>query len=314
MMPPPDVPALVAVSGGRDSVALLHWLVMQGRRGLIVCHLNHGLRGTASGQDAALVRRLAKRLDLPCEIEKVDVRSLAKSNRLSIETAAREARHEFLAAQATKHGTPHVFLAHHAEDQAETVLANLCRGTGLGGLAGMKSEQHMDLGLILHRPILTWRRTEIDHYLMEHRLPFREDTSNQSPAHRRNRLRHEVLPLLAEIFDRDIAANIVRCAAIAAQDDAGLKHVTTDWLKQNPILEEDGGLIITPGLCAVHPAIQRRILRDWLATQDVTGIDHALVESVASMLLVSGPAKINLPGARHLRRKARRLWVSASDD
>lgn len=309
-----DVPALVAVSGGRDSVALLHWLVSQGRRHLIVCHLNHGLRGTASGQDAALVRRLAKRFDLPCEIDKAAIRHLAKSQRMSIETAAREARHEFLAVQAKKHGTPHVFMAHHAEDQAETVLANLCRGSGLSGLGGMKPEQILDCGLILHRPLLDWRRTEIDSYIAEHRLPFRDDSSNQSLAHRRNRLRHEALPLLADIFDRDITTNIVRCAQIAARDDAGLRQITSDWLKQNPCIGADGALLISPDLGALHSAIQHRIMREWLAAQSVTGIDHALIESAVSMLATSGPAKINLPGARHLRRKARRLWVTAGGD
>ncbi len=185
---------LIAVSGGRDSVVLLHWLLAQGRSNLVVCHLNHGLRGRDSGLDARFVRHLAQSLGLPCEIAKTDVAALAAENRLSLETAARQARHSFFLQAAAKYHTPHVFLAHHAEDQAETVLANACRGTGLAGLAGMKPLQQLDNGLILHRPLLSWRRAEIDAYIATHRLRFRDDSSNTSPAHRRNRLRHDILP------------------------------------------------------------------------------------------------------------------------
>ena len=296
-------PALVAVSGGRDSVVLLHWLVQQDEHSLIVCHLNHGLRGQESGQDAAFVRRLAKRYGLPCELDKVDVRELAHQRRLSLEAAAREARHEFFARVAEKSGVRTVFLAHHADDQAETVVANVGRGSGLAGLAGMKPRQELRNGLILLRPLLNWRRADIDAYLEEHRLSHREDSSNRSDAHRRNRLRHEVLPRWSQALDRDVTPALLRLAAQAARDDDCLERITSDWLQANPVIEPDGRLRLTKAFKALHPALLTRVVRRWFRSQAVADLDHALMDSALLTLTPDGPAKINLPGNRHLRRK-----------
>lgn len=301
--------ALVAISGGRDSVALLHWLVHQGQTSLIVCHLNHGLRSLESGQDAALVRRLAKKWELPCEVQKTDVAALAKTEHLSIETAARQARHRFLCDMAARHGTPHVFLAHHAEDQAETVLAHACRGTGLVGLAGIKPQQTLRNGLILHRPLLTWRRSEIDAYIAQHHLPFRDDSSNQSLAHSRNRLRHQALPLLNEIFQRDVTPALTRLASQALRDHDCLQSQAESWLTTHQPIQPDGSLAITSELKALHPALLSRILHHWLQTHAIPDLDHQLIESALQLLSSPSPAKLNLPGDRHLCRKAKHLRI-----
>lgn len=306
---PDHVKRLVAVSGGRDSVVLLHWLLAQGCPNLIVCHLNHGLRGRDSGLDAAFVRRLAQKLSLSCEIAKTDVAALAAGQRLSLETAARQARHAFFLEAAAKHQTPHVFLAHHAEDQAETVLANACRGTGLPGLAGMKAVQPLDNGLILHRPLLTWRRADIDAYIATHQLRFREDSSNTSPSHRRNRLRHDILPRLNQALDRDITPALVRLAAHAARDEACLDQLTRDWVKTHAPITPDGRLCITPELKALHPALLTRLLRLWFASLKVNGLDQSHIDEAAGLLSNLRPARVNLPHDRHLRRKARHLIV-----
>lgn len=306
---PDNLPLLVAVSGGRDSVVLLHWLLAQGRRNIILCHLNHGLRGRESDQDAAFVRRLAKKHGLPVEVAKIDVAALAKSSRLSLETAARQARHTLFQQVAEKHGTPHVFLAHHAEDQAETVLANACRGTGLAGIAGMKAEQPLDNGLILHRPLLGWRRTEIDAYVATHKLTFREDPSNTSTAHRRNRLRHDVLPRLSQALDRDVTPALVRLAAHAARDDEFLNQLSTAWLKGHAAITAEGRLKISPALKSLHHAILTRILRHWLQSLGVPHLDQAHIDAALTLLTPGGPAKINLPQDHHLRRKAGHLFL-----
>lgn len=301
--------ALVAVSGGRDSVVLLHWLVEQGERPLIVCHLNHGLRGRESGQDAVFVRRLARRYGVPCEVGKRDVRAWAQKHRCSLETAARQVRHEFFGELADQLQVRDVYLAHHAEDQAETVLANAARGTGLAGLAGMKPRQELRNGLVLLRPLLNWRRAEIEAYLAKHRLRFREDSTNASTAHRRNRLRHEVLPRLGKALDRDVTPALVRLAGQAARDDACLEELASTWLKEHPVIEEDGRLRITAPFKALHPALRSRVLRQWLQRRAVRDLDHALIEAAQAMIESGGPAKINLPGSRHLRRKAGYLFV-----
>src|SRR5207302_5673422 len=131
---------LIGVSGGRDSVALLHLLVSLGFEKLIVCHLDHSLRGRASGTDARFVQRLAKKLGVDFAFEKNEVARLAKENRLSIETAARRARYEFFAKVARENKCCTLFLAHHADDQVETFLFNLFRGAGSEGLGAMRFE------------------------------------------------------------------------------------------------------------------------------------------------------------------------------
>ena len=193
---PPTRRYLIGVSGGRDSVALLHHLHDRGYRRLIVCHVNHRLRGRASTGDASFVRRLATRLGLDFEQTSQDVARLARDAAESIETTARRVRHEFFAEVARQYRCPRVILAHHAEDQAETVLMRLLRGTSISGLRGMKRETPLRVGrttLSLLRPMLHIRRAEIDAFLASHHLAFREDESNQDTRLTRNLLRHEWL-------------------------------------------------------------------------------------------------------------------------
>lgn len=303
-------PALLAISGGRDSVALLHLLLEAGFTELILCHLNHGLRGKESDGDAAFVRRLAKKQGLKCEIESEDIAALAEKRRMSTETAARDARHAFLLRMAEKHDTWVVFLAHHADDQAETILANLCRGSGLAGLVGMRLVQRLDSGLHLVRPLLQVRRNEIDAFLRSKRIKFREDSSNKSPKHRRNRLRHEVLPLLNDVFARDVAALITRLGVLADRDDDCLESLAMRLLSYSGGLNEDLSLPVTKELLALHPAVLSRVIALWLReVLGLAGIENDVIEAAMDMLAADGPAKINLPCDKHLRRKAKRLWV-----
>jgi tRNA(Ile)-lysidine synthase len=306
----PAAPVMLAISGGRDSVALLHLLRDAGFTQLILCHLNHGLRGDESIGDAAFVRRLAKKYDLKCEIETEDVAALAEKSRVSTETAAREARHALLLRMAEKYDVWVVLLAHHAEDQAETILANLCRGAGLAGLSGMHAVQRLDSGLHLVRPMLQIRRSEIDAYLKSKRIKFREDSSNTSPKHRRNRLRHEALPLLNDIFARDVVPQVLRLGSLAEQDDDALERQALAFLTAEGRVKEDRSLVITPELLALHPALSSRVFVLWLREAwELPGIEHDIIEAAMGMLAPDGAAKINLPGDKHLRRKAKRLWV-----
>jgi tRNA(Ile)-lysidine synthase len=303
--------SLVAVSGGRDSVALLHWLIAQGHKNLVVCHLNHGLRGRESGHDAAFVRRLAKKHGLICEIRKADAAAYGKIHRLSIETAGRLLRRAFLGEMALKHGAKEIYLAHHADDQAETILANICRGTSLEGLSGMKMESFLRYQrdhFILNRPLLHWRRADIDDYIREHHLTFREDSSNKTRGPRRNRLRLDVLPMLNQIFERDVAPLIVRLGTLAERDDFALTVQAFDLF--DTCIHDDGSLQMSKELKKQQPAILSRLLRRWLTvTHLLRSIGHTEIELTLSMLQPGGPAKVNLPGGHHVRRKAGRLWV-----
>src|SRR5438093_3041562 len=196
---PPGERYLIGVSGGRDSVALLHWLISLGYKRLIVCHLNHRLRGRSSDADARFVEKLAIKYQTDFELDSADVRALAKKKKMSIETAAREARYSFFAKAAKCHRCRTIFLAQHADDLVETFLFNLIRGAGLTGLAAMRdvSTRRIDnVDLAIVRPLLSVWRTEIDDYVREHRLKFREDASNKNLAPMRNRIRNCIIPYL----------------------------------------------------------------------------------------------------------------------
>ena len=160
----------------------------------------------------------------------------------------------------------------------------------------------------LLRPLLGWRRTDIDDYVREHRLSFREDSSNKTRGPRRNRLRLDVLPLLSQIFDRDVSPLIVRLGALAERDEDALQAQAGSLAEI--FLNADGSLRLARELKQEHPAVLSRLLRQWLTSvHQLKNIGHAEVEQALAMLQPGGPAKINLPGDHHLRRKAGRLWI-----
>jgi tRNA(Ile)-lysidine synthase len=303
----PDGKALLGLSGGRDSVVLLHLLLARGNHDLIVCHLNHRLRGRESDEDAAFVCLLAEKHGLPCEIGRTDVKALAKKKKLSIETAAREARHAFFKRMSRKHGTNDVLLAHHADDQAETILGNVLRGCGLEGLGAMGLVTDLDSDLRFLRPLLRTRRAEIDTYVATHGLAYREDSSNASAEHRRNRLRHEALPLLAEIAGRDVVPLLNRLGSIAECDEHFLREEAIAWFEA---CREGDRLTQLDSLRELEPAILSRVIGFWLREHlKLPGIGFDEIRDVATLLLPDGPAKINLPGRHFVRRKAGCLWV-----
>jgi tRNA(Ile)-lysidine synthase len=259
------------------------------------------------------VRRLAERHKLAFECHTVRVESLARAGKLSIETCARAERDAFFHRMAKKHGTPYVFLAHHAEDQAETVLGNLCRGAGLHGLSGMTATATDREGLTKLRPLLEVRREDIDAYVAACGLDFREDSSNASLKHRRNRLRHEALPLLREVCERDVVEIITRCARFAGRDETFLRESALRLAQQEGVWETGGALRITPGLKSAHPALQARILRHWLVKiLKMKGVGSHEIEGALGLLNGEGVAKMNLPGGAWLRRKSQRLFVETA--
>ncbi|MFZ9937362.1 MAG: tRNA lysidine(34) synthetase TilS [Luteolibacter sp.] len=297
---------LVAVSGGADSVALLHLLHRAGFRNLVVCHLDHRLRGRASTSDARFVSQLASRLGVKCEPGRADVRTMMKQSGESLETAARRARHAFFVECARKHRCRRVLLAHHADDQAETVLWNLLRGSH--GLKGMKAEQEITVDgfqLELIRPLLDTRRADLVAWLRANRLKWRDDASNLEAIAVRNRLRNEAMPLLAEISGRDPVAALVR----GARDSTEREDMENDLLRQAKLLDPQGRLHLG-ALRALPRSIQRRAIADFLTSPCVGAIDRALLDRALALLDPSAPPAINLPGGRQLRRRAGRLFVA----
>lgn len=294
---------LVGVSGGRDSTALLHALAEAGHRRLVVCHLDHGLRGRASRADAASVHKLAKKLGLECRSGQADVAGLAAAGRLSTEAAARHARHTFFADCARLERCPRLILAHHLEDQAETVLFNLLRGSGLPGVSGMEERCLLNVPglrrLEVWRPFLRVRGAEIARWCAARKLKWREDASNQTPEFTRNRLRLEALPLLSAIMGRDVAPILSRFAALAAEEDAALEAMA--GLRLQDCVRENDALCAAP-LLAEPPALQRRVVRQWLRSHALPEPGQAATEAVCALLSPAGPKGANLPGGVLVRR------------
>ncbi len=294
---------LIGVSGGRDSVALLHWLVAVGYRKLIVCHLDHRLRGRTSAADARFVARLADINDLSFEEGAADVRTLAARTKQSIETAARAARYAFFAQVARRRRCDTIFLGHHADDLVETFLINLFRGAGMSGQRAIREVSTRLIGkvqLTVVRPLLGAWRAEIDEYVSAHRLRFREDASNQQLHALRNRMRHRIIPLLEKEFGRDIRKTVRRAALIAGEEDSLLGEMLPPISTQLAIKQ----------LRNIPIALQRRALLQWLRFHSVPNLSFENVESVRSLLnATASPAKVNLPGGRHGRRRAGELFI-----
>jgi tRNA(Ile)-lysidine synthase len=301
---PPDRCYLVGVSGGRDSVALLRLLTDSGYRRLIVCHFNHQLRGRSSNADARFVQKLAAQQRADFELGAADVRALARRKKMSIETAAREARYSFFVKVAKRRRCRTIFLAHHADDLVETFLINLFRGAGSAGLAAMRevsTRQIHGVGLTIVRPLLRVWRKEIDDYARARRLQFREDASNKNLNPLRNRIRHRVIPFLEKTVGRNIRPTIWRTAAIAAEAE--------QWMDTQLPDSTEAELSVAK-LRTLPIALQRRAILNWLRVQHIPDIGFDLIERVRALAESDARvAKVNLPQGRHARRRAGRIFV-----
>jgi len=324
---PPNARYLIGVSGGRDSVALLHWLISLGYEQLVVCHLNHRLRGRSGDADARFVHSLVERyneqaLRLPrtrtgkrsarpptksgieCELGSANIRALGKQQKMSIETAAREARYAFFAETARRRNCRTIFVAHHADDLVETFLINLFRGAGNAGLAAMReiSTRRIDgINLTIVRPFLCVWRKEIDDYVSEHRLRFREDATNKNLTPLRNRIRHRIIPYLERMLGRNIRQNIWRTAMIAADEEKWIDSELGDSTHPDFSVVK---------LRALPIALQRRALLKWLRAQNVADIGFDAIERVRSLAdRDCRIAKVNLPENRHARRRAGKIFL-----
>lgn len=293
----PGTPAVLGVSGGRDSVALLHALVARGEGALVVCHFDHALR-PESAAEAAFVAELARGYGLSCEMQR---RTAPLKKSQSVETAAREARYAFFQEIAESRGGP-LYLAHHADDQAETLLFNLLRGSGAAGLRGMRPTSQRGR-LTIHRPLLgTWRE-EIDRYVAAHVLRHCEDPSNADLLHTRNRTRHEIIPFLEKSLGRNVRSALWRAAEILGAEDEYLNSLTHPAVIAAEL--ELAALRVLP------LALQRRTVQAWLCANGVPNVSFEDVENVLRLVSQRTPAKINLSSNQHARRRAGRIFLES---
>ena len=289
-----------------DSMALWHFLREAGFSGLIVVHVDHGLRGGESEADAAFVRSEAERLGTPCEVLRVDAAALAREPGMSLEAAARELRYRAFAGVARQRDCPRLFLAHHAGDQVETVLMRLFRGAGSRGLAGIAAESKRlvdGFELTLIRPFLGITREDIGAYVRNRSIPYREDSSNGSGFALRNRIRHRLLPEIEAVFGRDARAAILRASGLATLDEAWAAEALGDLPRRGEGLD-------VKVLRSFTVARRNRMILSWLRESGVPDCGLAEVGRVAEVLLSDRrPAKASLPGGLHVRRRAGVLFL-----
>ncbi|MDO4583076.1 MAG: tRNA lysidine(34) synthetase TilS [Planctomycetia bacterium] len=261
-----DFTLLLAVSGGADSVAMLrlfhHWyrkITPQTR--LIIAHANHGLRGEESDADEQFVRNLGASLGLPVVCERLDLASFSGG----LEETARKARYAFLEKTALRVGARYIVTAHTQNDQVETILHRILRGTGLEGLAGMAPRRVLPSGLILLRPLLSTRREAILDYLQELQQPYRTDISNFSNDFTRNRIRQELLPLLQTSFNPQIEDALLRLRSIASETHVWVDAEMATWEERLSWENRaDGSLRITlkrKDLEKIPPFLQKEFFR-----------------------------------------------------
>jgi tRNA(Ile)-lysidine synthase len=259
----PGGSVLVALSGGPDSVALVHVLRELEAAGHLrvagLAHFNHQLRGAAADEDEAFCRVMAERLGVAIECGTGDVRSAAAHQRRSVEDAARELRYAFLDSAADRAGAATVAVGHSRDDQAETFLLRLIRGSGPRGLAGILPRARR-----IVRPLLDIPRNDLRAYAAELGLQFREDATNDDVRIPRNRVRHELLPYLARECSAGIAAVLAREAGIARVDEDYLNQAAIELARSIVLTRDEGGRpveIDAAALAAVHPALGGRVAR-----------------------------------------------------
>ncbi|GAB4509928.1 MAG: tRNA lysidine(34) synthetase TilS [Anaerolineae bacterium] len=276
----PDETVVVAVSGGTDSLALLHMLYTLQASLRITLHaatLDHQLRD-GSAEDAAYVRAIAEEWGIAVTVGHVDVGKLAAEEQMGIEAAARQARYAFLVNVARQVGSARIMTAHHADDQAETVLMRLLRGAGLSGLRGMAMQAPVPGAphLLLVRPLLGFSRAELEAYCLEHGLVPRHDATNADTRYTRNFIRHEVLPVLRQL-NPQVEKALNRLAETARTDDAYLQAAFEALAAEHVRYHADRITVSRAAFQTWHPAMQRRCLYHAIAllgSADAIDFDH----------------------------------------
>lgn len=289
---------LVAVSGGVDSVVLLHYLASRSdlRLSLVVVHLNHALRGTESDDDEQSVAVLANGYGVRFESRREDVATFAKVSGLSLEEAGREVRYRFFREVAQSVGADSVAVAHHRDDQAETVLLRLLRGSGPTGLRGMP---YRSSDVLIIRPLLDVTRSEIEGYAAFHNLSFRTDSSNSDPSFLRNRIRLHLLPALAE-YNPAISARLAETASIMAADETVLSTVVDRRWEEVCTHIADRVVMKASAVRSDHPGLRLRLYRRSLEqlNGNLRQISYRHLQAI-DRLLIDGPPNgaLNLPDA-----------------
>lgn len=309
-----DVNVVVAVSGGRDSVALLCALrqmqpTMEGM--LSTAHLNHGLRGEHSDADEQFMRQLCEDLSVPLDVERIDL-AADESAGDGIEAAARAARYEFLRRVARKRGARYVATAHTADDQAETILHRILRGTGLAGLAGMSLTRPLDASVTLVRPLLHVRRSDIDRFVAEQQQPFREDASNLDLRFTRNRIRHDLLPKLRREYNPAVDEALLRLGSLAGECRRAIDEIVGPLAAQHVRPAESAVTIDCRELADCSPYLVRQLLlHAWRDSGfPMQGMGKEEWDALGDMAVWANPTPRDFPGGIRAEKNGEQLVLT----
>ena len=314
----PGDSVLICVSGGPDSVALLHILLSLAPEfscTIGVAHLNHCLRKKDSDDDAEFVASLAKQLDLPCYIKKKDVRKYQKQHKLSLEEAARRVRYAFYDQVAERNGFNKIALGHHSDDNAELVLMYLLRGSGPLGIAGIPAVRNCkNSNRQIVRPMINVRRSEIIDFLKAKKLRYVSDKSNKDMRYLRNRVRHQLIPLLKGSYNPRIVETLNRLSLIIRCEEKWIENNINSVFEKSTISIRNDKIILSAAkIGEIDPAAQRRVIRKAIAAVkgDLRRITFSHIDSAVS-LLKSGKSfvSIDLPDRIRIGRNKDLLCFS----
>lgn len=321
----PGSRVVLGVSGGADSIAMLHGLAALARQddfplALHVAHLNHGIRAEEAEADETFVREQAASLGVPCSVERVDVPAEAARQKVSIEEAARFARYAFFERVCLQADAKTVAVAHHADDNAETMVHRVFRGTGLRGLSGIRPLRRLSpqSDVVLVRPMLSMRRGRIEAFLTDAGLAWRHDSTNDATKMTRNRIRHDVIPLIEQVVNPQAVDALMRLAAQAAAMDEYLSE-TAERVLESVIVDRDGdGLaldasVLTRKRWIVQCEVIRLAIRGFGIGEQDLGYRH--VASVAELAADPTSGKVlHLPGNLHATKSYGRLILARPTD
>ena len=332
-------PIVLAVSGGPDSVALLHGIKEIRNQykqlqdfpqntpahketlsdeektcgiSIIVGHFNHRMRGSEADADADFVQSLCINLGLPYEIGEVDKSSIEKTPREGWESTCRQMRYAFLQKIAEKHGARYVVTGHTVEDQVETILHRVIRGTGLRGLAGMPRSRPLSPAVSLLRPMLTLSRSSARDYLQSLEITWRTDSSNESDAFTRNRLRHELLPMLQQDFNPQVSTAILRLGQLAGEAQEMVDGVVTNAV-EDYCPHQDGkeiALKVTKLTTQTDFFIREFMIALWReADWPLQAMGLTEWQSLVELLRQSDAGSRTLPGGVVAKKEGGKLWL-----
>lgn len=297
---------IVGFSGGADSVCLLHALCSLADEfsfTVIAAHVNHMLRGKEAERDEAFARDFCVRLGIPCFVKRIDVRALAQSENISEEAAGRRARYAFFEELASQEQATKIATAHHKNDNAETILMHLFRGTALTGLAGIAAQR----GNII-RPLLDLSRADIECYCAENNLSFVTDSTNTQNAYTRNRIRNECIPYIETYFNPNFIQTVTKNACIIADENAYLDGETT---KLYCALVADGAVSID-ALVRLPLALRRRLIRKMCETAGIHDVTADYIENILRLCSGSTGKEIALNNHRSARISYGKLIIAQS--